>query len=204
MRCPPTRATACRERELSRLNAVFCKKLGGKLASLTTTQRCSLSSVERRMAQAMDHVRGAPTPGYARSSRGRWHFLYFVPLPHQQGAFRPSFGLRVVRGRWGPAPHVPPGSCAPQARQARRGPTAAAACWRRGVPRRKACGERGGRRVGTLPMRTVSRQGAAHQDEVANSGIFKICHTAPGDERPQRAGTFCGKVYHAFQSGLEG
>ena len=64
---------------------------------------------------------------------------------------------------------------------------------RRG-PRRKACGERGGRRVGTLPMRTVSRQGAAHQDEVANSCIFNICHTAPGDERPRLAETFCGKL----------
>ena len=59
---------------------------------------------------------------------------------------------------------------------------------RRG-PRRKACGERGSRRVGTLPMRTVSRQGAAHQDEVANSCIFNICHTAPGDERP-RVGSY--------------
>src|SRR4029453_15558008 len=45
---------------------------------------------------------GAPSPGYALSSRGRWHFLYFFPLPHQQGAFRPSFGFPVVRGRWGP------------------------------------------------------------------------------------------------------
>ena len=61
-------------------------------------------------------------------------------------------------------------------------------------PRRKACGERGCRRLGNLPMRTVSRQGAAHQDEVANSCISNICHTAPGDERPRLAETFCGKV----------
>ena len=63
-------------------------------------------------------------------------------------------------------------------------------------PRRKACGERGGRRVGTLPMRTVSRQGEAQQDEVANSYIFNIYYTTPGDERPQLAGTFCGILYH--------
>ena len=25
------------------------------------------------------------------SSSGRWHFLYFFPLPHQQGSFRPGF-----------------------------------------------------------------------------------------------------------------
>ena len=27
------------------------------------------------------------------SSLARWHFLYFLPLPHQQGSLRPSLGL---------------------------------------------------------------------------------------------------------------
>src|SRR2546427_7004335 len=47
----------------------------------------------------MDDERGGPSPGYALSSRGRWHFLYFLPLPHQQGAFRPSLCCPVVRER---------------------------------------------------------------------------------------------------------
>jgi hypothetical protein len=30
------------------------------------------------------------------SSAGSWHFLYFLPLPHQQGSFLPgrTFGIR--------------------------------------------------------------------------------------------------------------
>ena len=26
-------------------------------------------------------------------SDSMWHFLYFLPLPHQQGSLRPSFGI---------------------------------------------------------------------------------------------------------------
>ena len=51
------------------------------------------------MALAMDKERWVPLPGYAFSSTGRWHFLYFFPLPHHQGAFRPSLRFPVVSGR---------------------------------------------------------------------------------------------------------
>jgi len=50
------------------------------------------------------------------------------------------------------------------------------------------------RRVGMLPMRNASRHGEAPQDDGANPCISNICHTAPGDERPPLAETFCGKV----------
>jgi hypothetical protein len=63
---------------------------------------------------------------------------------------------------------------------------------------------RGSRRVGTLPMRNGSWHGAAHQCESANPCICNICHTVPVDESPPCAVTFCGKVYHEFQSGLKG
>ena len=48
------------------------------------------------------------------------------------------------------------------------------------------------RRVGILPMRNGSRQGEAPQDEDANSCIYNIRHTAPFDESPWFAVTFCG------------
>jgi hypothetical protein len=38
-----------------------------------------------------------------------------VPLPHQQGAFRPSLGFPVVRGRWGPVAARAPGVVRPAA-----------------------------------------------------------------------------------------
>src|SRR5262249_32057241 len=44
--------------------------------------------------------------------------------------------------------------------------------------------KRGTRRLGRLPMRNVSRQGAARQDKVANSCIYNIHHLAPVDESP--------------------
>src|SRR5262252_8183297 len=50
------------------------------------------------------------------------------------------------------------------------------------------------RRVGILPMRNVSRHGAAPQDESANACIFNIRHIVPGNERPAFAETKCGKV----------
>ena len=28
-------------------------------------------------------------------SDSMWHFLYFLPLPHQQGSLRPSFGISL-------------------------------------------------------------------------------------------------------------
>ena len=28
-----------------------------------------------------------------------WHFLYFFPLPHGQGSFRPTFGTPTLGGR---------------------------------------------------------------------------------------------------------
>ena len=46
--------------------------------------------------------------------------------------------------------------------------------------------------LGRLPMRNGSRHGAARPCESANSCIYKICHTAPGDERRPLAETFCG------------
>jgi hypothetical protein len=36
---------------------------------------------------------GALRSAAAARSASRWHFLYFLPLPHQQGAFLPSFCL---------------------------------------------------------------------------------------------------------------
>src|SRR6266446_6095657 len=51
------------------------------------------------MALAIDNASGVPAPGYACSSTGRWHFLYFLPLPHQQGAFRPTLRFPAVSGR---------------------------------------------------------------------------------------------------------
>src|SRR2546430_11710954 len=57
--------------------------------------------------------------------------------------------------------------------------------------------ERENRPVGMLPMRNGSRHGAAQQDDVANSCISNIYHTAPVDESPRFAGTFCGIVYRA-------
>ena len=51
------------------------------------------------------------------------------------------------------------------------------------------------RRVGILPMRNDSRHGTASQGESANSCIYNIHHTAPVDEKPPLAKTFCGKVY---------
>jgi hypothetical protein len=53
------------------------------------------------------------------------------------------------------------------------------------------------RRVGMLPMRNGSRHGEAPQDDGANPCISNICHTAPGDERPPFAETFCGILYRA-------
>src|SRR5262245_55512132 len=54
--------------------------------------------------------------------------------------------------------------------------------------------------LGKLPMRNGSRHGAAHQCESANACIYKICHTAPGNERLPLAETFCGKVSHGLNS----
>src|SRR5215510_10973613 len=51
-------------------------------------------------------------------------------------------------------------------------------------------------------MRNGSRHGAAHQDEVANACIYNLHHTAPVDERPRFAGTFCGILYRATCIGL--
>jgi hypothetical protein len=56
--------------------------------------------------------------------------------------------------------------------------------------------------LGRLPMRNSSRQGAAHQCESANSCICNIHHTAPGDESPPLAETFCGIVYRATWAGV--
>src|SRR5262245_32634054 len=58
--------------------------------------------------------------------------------------------------------------------------------------------ERANRSVGMLPMRNGSRHEAAPQDEVANACIYNIYHTAPVDESPRFAGTFCGIVSHAL------
>ena len=40
---------------------------------------------------------------YTVVSLPRWHFLYFLPLPHQQGPFRPTGCalLRMVTGKTG-------------------------------------------------------------------------------------------------------
>src|SRR5262249_46201129 len=46
-------------------------------------------------------------------------------------------------------------------------------------------------------MRSVSQPGKAQQRESANACICKICHTAPGDERPLFPATVCGIVYRA-------
>jgi hypothetical protein len=43
-------------------------------------------------------------------------------------------------------------------------------------------------------MRNVSQHGATQQCDRTNSCIYKICHTAPGDERPPLADIFCGIV----------
>src|SRR4029453_7245766 len=77
---------------------IFSRENGGEVDNNARRYR---SSVERRMALMMDHERWVPSPGDACSSTGRWHFLYFFPLPHQQGAFRPSlrFPVRSGRGR---------------------------------------------------------------------------------------------------------
>jgi hypothetical protein len=48
--------------------------------------------------------------------------------------------------------------------------------------------------LGRLPMRNGSRHGAAQPCESANACICNIRHTAPGDERPSLAETFCGTV----------
>src|SRR5262245_34997482 len=48
--------------------------------------------------------------------------------------------------------------------------------------------------LGTLPMRNGSRPGEAHQCESANACICHMCHSAPGDEKPPYAETFCGKL----------
>src|SRR5215475_1635610 len=44
-------------------------------------------------------------------------------------------------------------------------------------------------------MRNVSRQGAAPQDESANSCICNIYHLDPDNERPSFPDTFCGILY---------
>ena len=62
--------------------------------------------------------------------------------------------------------------------------------------------KRGTRRLGRLPMRNVSRQGEAPQDESANSCIYNIRHLAPVDESPAFAETVCGKVYRATWAGV--
>ena len=62
--------------------------------------------------------------------------------------------------------------------------------------------KRGNKRWASLPMRNGSRQGKAHQCESANACICNICHTAPVDERPPFAETFCGKVYRATWAGV--
>src|SRR5262245_34656216 len=51
--------------------------------------------------------------------------------------------------------------------------------------------------LGRLPMRNGSRPGTAQPCESANSCIYNIRHTAPGDERPLFPATFCGILYHA-------
>ena len=58
--------------------------------------------------------------------------------------------------------------------------------------------KRGNRSLGRLPMRNGSRHAAAYQGESANFCICNIHHTAPVDESPPLAETFCGIVYHEF------
>ena len=57
--------------------------------------------------------------------------------------------------------------------------------------------KQGNRRLGRLPMRNGSRPGKAHPYESANSCIYNVCHTAPGDDSPPLAETFCGNLYRA-------
>jgi hypothetical protein len=59
--------------------------------------------------------------------------------------------------------------------------------------------KRANKRVGMLPMRNGSRHGAAPEDEDANPCIFKLCHTAPGDDRLPLAETVCGIMYHTLR-----
>ena len=58
--------------------------------------------------------------------------------------------------------------------------------------------KRDNRHLGRLPMRNGSRQGKAQPCESANACIYNIRHTAPGDERPPFAETFCGKLSLAY------
>src|SRR5919197_1154243 len=51
--------------------------------------------------------------------------------------------------------------------------------------------------VGTLPMRTVSRQAYDSQCPSVNPNVFNGGHTVPVDERLPLAETFCGIVYRA-------
>ena len=53
---------------------------------------------------------------YKRCSRTRSHCLYGLPLPHPQGAFRPSVRFPVVRGRGRSAAGCPTGGGAPRGR----------------------------------------------------------------------------------------
>src|SRR5262245_1877212 len=62
--------------------------------------------------------------------------------------------------------------------------------------------EQAHRRVGMLPMRNGSRHGEAQPRKSANACIYNIRHTAPGDERPPLAETFCGIVYRATRVSL--
>src|ERR1022692_3186180 len=48
---------------------------------------------EKGEAKGRSIGHGQSIPALQRpSSESRWHFLYFFPLPHQQGSLRPSFG----------------------------------------------------------------------------------------------------------------
>jgi hypothetical protein len=49
--------------------------------------------------------------------------------------------------------------------------------------------------VGTLPMRTVSRQAYGSKCPSVNPNVFNIGHTAPVDQRLPLAETFCGILY---------
>src|ERR671936_667923 len=68
----------------------------------------------------------APPPGRGRASpQAPWHFLYFLPEPHQQGSLRPIFSrsllIRVPAGAEAagaaapPAPGAPGGGAGPPA-----------------------------------------------------------------------------------------
>src|SRR5437762_10259288 len=48
-------------------------------------------------AELTDRLRQAP-----------WHFLYFLPEPHQQGSFRPTFSLSDLTIWRGPVATAPP------------------------------------------------------------------------------------------------